>query len=159
MVKPRNLFKASSYILKCAFAAGLIMFICMAAGELFINPQMFKGFLAKPKIWFLIFLESAVWMIPMALISLPFLWSLRNLKNSKAKPIVISGWATLGIAAIITYKIIYFPNDWAAEKFTRADIVFGWTIPCVIILITNAILSLSYLNSFHHNLSEQKPEL
>ncbi len=38
-------------------------------------------------------------MIPMALLSLPFLWSLRKLKESNAKSIVVSGWAVLGIAA------------------------------------------------------------
>lgn len=123
------------------------MFICMAIGELFFDPQMFRGFLSKPRIWFLIFLESAAWMTPMALMSIPFLWSLRTLRENKAKVLVISGWAALGIAAIVTYKTVYFPNNWSTEEFAKADIVFGWTIPCVIILIWNSILSLRYLSS------------
>lgn len=127
----------------------------MAAGELFVNPQMFHGFLAKPKIWYLIFIESAIWMIPMALLSLPFLWSLKQFKARNAKWIVVNGWAVLGIAAIIAYKTMYFPDGWSFDQITRADITFGWTIPCVMILIANAILSLQYLKFVLCKSSEQ----
>lgn len=155
MLKNRNAFKTMTYVLNCAFAAGLIMFICMAAGELFVNPQMFRGFLSKPKIWFLIFLESAAWMIPMALLSLPFIWGLKKFKERGAKSIVVCGWAVLGVAAIVVYKTMYFPDEWAFDQITRADITFGWTIPCVMILIANGILSLRYLKFVHDKSVEQ----
>lgn len=51
----------------------------------------------------------------------------------------------MGIAAVVAYKTKHFPDEWALDQITRADITFGWTIPCVLILIANGILSLQYL--------------
>lgn len=146
MSKRTKFLETIIYVLTCAFFAGLIMFVCMAAGEVSVDPQLFRGFLLKPKIWPLIFLESATWMIPMTLLSLPLLWILRQQKESVTTAIVVGGWAVLGIAAIVAYKIIYDPHDWALHQVTRADVTFGWTIPCMVILITNSVLSLQYLN-------------
>jgi hypothetical protein len=155
MLKRTTILKAVAYTVRCAFAAGLIMFVCMAAGELFVNPQLFRGFLTKPRIWPLIFLESATWIIPMALLSLPFLWGMRKLKGGTATSVVVGCWAVLGIVAIVTYKAIYDSGEWALDQITKADIMFGWTIPCTVILITNAVLSLQYLEVVRNKSSEQ----
>lgn len=119
MFKKEIFFKAAVYIFKCSFASGLIMFVCMAIGEFFINPQLFHGFLLKPKIWPFIFLESAIWMVPMSLLTLPLLWKLKNLKNYIVTTVIIGFWALLGIVAIVTYKLIYYPEGWFLEQATK----------------------------------------
>ncbi len=124
---------------------GLIMFICMAAGEFFVDPKMFGGFLFRPQTWPWIFIESAIWLVPFMIIVLPLLRRLRGIPAPKSTAIISGGWVTVAILILITYKLTYFPDNWDLNGVARADITFGWTIPCILILASFIGFSLKYL--------------
>jgi hypothetical protein len=124
---------------------GLIMFICMAAGEIFVDSKMFNGFLQRPKIWPMIFVESAVWLIPFMIVVLPVLRKLKNLAAVKSALYIFGLWLTVGVLVIVGYKQTYYSGGWDLKQLARADITFGWTIPCVLILALFIYFSMQYL--------------
>jgi hypothetical protein len=143
-----NLFKkypAIVLILQCSFVGGLIMFVCMAVGEIFVNPQMFGAFLSRPSIWPWIFIESAIWLIPFMVIVLPLLKMLRNLPAAKSTAVIAGAWVAVGSLIVIGYKLTYHPDNWDLGQVLRADITFGWTIPCALILVLFIGFSTKYL--------------
>ncbi len=146
MFRHTILYNTFAYIVKCALASGFIMFVCMAAGELLVSPELFHDFLNKPKVWPFIFFESAAWMIPMAMLSLLLLWPLRKVNVSIANSVISFSWATIGIVAIVAYKIAYYPEGWSLDQVVSAHITFGWTVPCTLILVVNGVLSEQFLN-------------
>lgn len=143
-------YPAFFLILQCAFMGGLMMFICMAAGEIFVDPQMFGGFLSLPHIWPLIFLESAVWLIPFMAVVLPLLKKLKNVSPLKSASLVAALWIAVGTLVVIGYKLTYYPKNWSLRQIARADITFGWTIPCVLILALFIFFSLKYLEQIRN---------
>jgi hypothetical protein len=138
-------YSGITFAMKCSFAGGLIMFLSMAAGEILVSPNLFGGMLEHPKIWPLIFLESAMWLFPCMLLVLPFLKALKKVHPRIATRAIVAGWIAIGFAIIIGYKKTYYPNDWSLEQIRRLDITFGWTIPCAFILVVFVFLSLQYL--------------
>jgi hypothetical protein len=134
-----------SYLAKCIFTGGLVIFVCMAAGELLVNPNMFRGFLGQPHIWPLIFIETAVWAIPCVAISLPLIRALRGFSPRSSAIVVSSIWVAISLIFLGAYNAVYFSGRWSWAELARADMTFGWTIPGLIILVLYIIHSLTYL--------------
>jgi len=141
-------FPGIIFAITCSFVGGLIMFICMAAGELFVDPEMFRGFLKKPAIWPWIFIESAIWLMPFLLLIVPLLNCLKAMDPKKAARIISLSWIAVGLVVAVVYKYTYYSGDWSLEQMSRPDITFGWTIPYVIILVTFVYLSQSYVRKY-----------
>ncbi len=123
---------------KLAVVGGLAMFICMASGELFVDANMFKGFLKKPGVWPLIFLETAICLAPFLLLAVPVLKRLKNRKTKTAVISVILIWTIVGLTVAAFYKI-------DLRQVTRPDIFFGWTLPFLIILGAFVFFSLQFI--------------
>jgi hypothetical protein len=138
------------FTLKCALAGGFIMFICMVAGGLIVNPNLFNNFLLRPQIWHLVFLETAIWLIPFMLFILPIFNRLSKASEKTAKKIVIIGWVTVGVLVALAYKLTYYSSDWSLKLLLRSDIIFGWSIPYTFILVTFVIFSLQYINDLRN---------
>jgi hypothetical protein len=143
--------KDIKFILKCALFAGLIMFVCMAAGELLVDPLLFRGFLSRPRIWPMIFIESATWMIPLLLLFMPVLKKTKKMNPMKARSLIAGGWIAVGTLIVGAYKALYYPNHWELQRIARADITFGWTLPCAIILAGLIVFSLQHLRTTTEN--------
>ncbi len=123
------------------------MFLCMAAGELFVDREMFRGFLSKPVIWPLVFLETAVWLLPFMLLIVPLLNRLKKKEPKSAAKIIAASWIVVGLLVATGYNFAYFSSDWSVSQIARPDITFGWTLPYLIILASFIYLSLDYLKS------------
>ena len=130
------------------------MFLCMAAGEIFVNPKMFGGFLSQPKVWPFIFLESAAWLIPFMIIALPMLRLLKNSSRGKSILAVSGVWIGVGSLIVIIYKQTYYPGPWELSQLARADITFGWTIPCSLILALFIFFSVKYLEGLQKSATD-----
>ncbi|MBC7420133.1 MAG: hypothetical protein H7328_05345 [Bdellovibrio sp.] len=140
-------YPAIFFSIKCGLIGGLVMFICMAAGELFVNPEMFSGFLRKPRIWPFIFIETAIWLAPFILLVVPLLKRLSTKNPLHAKKVITISWIAVGLTIAIVYKFAYYSSDWSIVEIFRPDITFGWTLPYLIILISFIYLSNDYVFS------------
>jgi hypothetical protein len=146
-------FPGTRFALTCAFAGGLAMFVCMAAGELFADPEMFRGFLKKPTIWPMIFVESAIWVLPFIFLILPLLNRLKNADPKKASWIISLSWIVVGLFVAIAYKLTYHSSEWSFIQLWRPDIVFGWILPYLLILATFVYLSQTYIKEIREQKS------
>ncbi len=140
-------FPAISFSLKCAVLGGMAMFICMAAGELFVDAEMFRGILRKPEKWPLIFLETAIWLVPFMLLIVPLLNRLKTKKPNSATWIISLSWVTVGLVVAAGYNFAYFSSEWTISQIWQPNIIFGWTLPYIIILASFIYLSLDYLKN------------
>lgn len=123
------------------------MFICMAAGELIVDPRMFNGFLQKPQIWPFVFIETVVWLIPFMLIIVPALNRLAKFSERNVKLAITLSWISVGLSVACAYKMLYYPGDWSLHGLFRHDIVFGWSIPYTFILVFFIIFSRQYVST------------
>ena len=77
----------------------------------------------------------------------PYVALLRRLLSIAALAALDVLALALGLFAVLAYKEIYYPYNWSLAQLSRADVTFGWTLPCVMILIVNAHFSIGYLDS------------
>jgi hypothetical protein len=105
-------FTRFRFILKCMFISGFLMFVSMAAGEIFVDNNLFSGFLHRPSIWHGIFLESGIATFPVCLIGLFALGRVRTASKKTFLAISLAIWMLLGSAIIALYKIFYWSRDW-----------------------------------------------
>jgi hypothetical protein len=140
-------YPAISFSLRCAVVGGLAMFICMAAGELFVDPEMFRGFLRKPALWPLVFLETTIWLVPFMILIVPLLNRLKTKKPKSAAWIITLSWIAVGLVVAAGYNFAYFSSEWSVSQILRPEITFGWTLPYLVILLLFIYLSLDYLKN------------
>lgn len=127
-------FPKTGFALKCILVSGLIMFASMAVGEIFVDPNLFRGFLGKPQIWYALFIESSIAVLPVCLIGMLILRFVRP-KSKEGFLLISSGvWISLGLSILLLYKAFYFPREWRLT-LPGPGILFGWVIPCSLILI------------------------
>lgn len=131
------------------------MFICMAAGELFVDAEMFRGILRKPEKWPLIFLETAIWLVPFMLLIVPLLNRLKTKKPNSAAWIISLSWVTVGLVVAAGYNFAYFSSEWTISQIWQPNIIFGWTLPYIIILASFIYLSLDYLKNIRSQSLQQ----
>jgi hypothetical protein len=133
------------FVLKCALIGGLMMLLSMAAGEIFVSPNLFGGFIHQPLMWLMILFESAMWLMPFLVVGVLLL---RRLKGVSKKVMAMSAaglWAAFGTFIVITYKVSYFPEDWGFQSILKAEVIFGWLIPCLLIWMFFTWFSVQYL--------------
>ncbi len=138
-------FPGIFFAIKCSVMGGLIMFFSMAAGEIFVDPEMYNGFLKKPQIWPLIFLESAVWLLPFLLLIIPMLQRLKTLESKHTTIIITASWIGIGLVIAVLYKLTYNPKNWSFAQMGEPNVTFGWTLPYSLILIAFIYFSISYV--------------
>lgn len=140
-------YPAISFSIKCAIVGGLAMFLCMAAGGLFVDRGMFNDFINKPTIWPLVFFETAVWLLPFMLLIVPLLNKLKSKEPKSAAKIIAVSWIVIGLLVAAGYNYAYFASDWSVSQITRPDVTFGWTLPYLMILVSFVYLSMDYLKT------------
>jgi hypothetical protein len=125
--------------------SGLMMFICMAAGEIFFDRQLFNGFLGRPSIWYRIFLESAIATLPVCLFGLLILNRFQFNSRKAFLWAASAVWASLSLLVVLLYKLFDWPRDW---HFTLLDpgLIFGWFVPCLLILASFIWFSIGLYN-------------
>lgn len=126
-------FPKALFVLKCLLVSELLMFGSMAAGELFIDPNLFSGFLSKPEIWYGIFLETAIATLPVCLLGA---WILSKSKIQTKRNFLFASlitWLLLCVSVAGLYKIFYFPREWKLTLL-HSGILFGWIIPGILII-------------------------
>lgn len=128
-----NRFVKTIFILKCLVASELLMFGSMAAGELFVDPNLFSGFLSKPQLWIGVLLETAVATLPVCFFG-AFILSKVNFRSIERFLLASLGvWLALCSSVVALYKIFYFPRDWKLTLL-HPGMLFGWIIPGVLII-------------------------
>ena len=103
-----EMYPASYFSIKCAIVGGMSMFLSMAAGGLFIDRGMFNGFINKPKIWPMVFLETAVWLLPFMILIVPLLNRLKTKSPKSAVRIIAVSWVAVGLLVAAGYNFAYF---------------------------------------------------
>ncbi len=126
-------FPKTWFILKCIIASELLMFGSMAAGEFFVDSNLFSSFLSKPEIWYGIFVESAIATFPVCLLGALILSKIR-LQNKRNFLLASLGtWLVLCSCVVVLYNIFYFPREWKLTLL-HPGILFGWVIPGILII-------------------------
>lgn len=123
------------------------MLICMALGELVVRADLFGGFLYKPSVWLGVILEMIFWLacsLPIVLVTMNIA---RRLPNPWAIRLALGVWPFLGGVIVLTYWLSFGGKSLSFEFFTRADVAFGWTIPCALILVFYSAISRDYLKA------------
>ena len=144
----------TAFIAKCTFAAQLIMFSCMAAGEILYDENLFRGFLKRPEVWIYILLETAIASLPVCLIGLAVLKSGSDIFAAKDETEFAKKsagvWITLGLAVIALYRFFYWPREWRLTA-VAPGLIFGWILPCILTLICRSLLSKSLYSRLQIN--------
>lgn len=133
-------FPKTLFVLKCLLASELLMFGSMAAGEIFIDSNLFSGFLNKPEIWYGIFLETAIATLPVCLLGAWILWKSKIQTRRNFLFASLGTWLLLCLSVVGLYKIFYFPRDWKLTLL-HPGILFGWVIPGVLIIACFVLFS------------------
>ena len=129
------------FVIQCLGVRGLVMIISMMAGEVLIHPDLFTGFLSKPHLWVLCFVETSVWLLPVILIATFVLLRYRHLSKITFIPLSILTCTGISFLFLSTSLLVYFPGkNWDLSSF-NAEILFGWGIPLPLILM--ALIALS----------------
>lgn len=126
-------FPKTWFIVKCVFVSCLLMFGSMAVGELFIDPNLFSGFLSKPELWFGIFLETAIATLPVCLLGTWFLSKVQFQDKRKFLFGSLATWLLLCSLVIALYKIFYFPREWKLTSI-EPGLILGWVAPGILII-------------------------
>ncbi len=130
---PMDRIRKAVFVGKCLLAAEILMFGSMAAGEVFIDLNLFGGFLTKPEIWYGIFFETAIAVLP---VSLSGTWVLSKVRFQTKRIFLIaslSTWLLLCLMVVVFYQIFYFSNEWKVALLHPA-MLFGWIIPGILII-------------------------
>jgi hypothetical protein len=141
----------AAFITKCTLTAQLIMFTCMAAGEILYDANLFRGFLKRPEIWIYILLETAMASVPVCLTGFSILKSGSDFLSAKdethftKKAAIV--WLSLGLIVIALYKIFYWPREWRLTA-VAPGLIFGWILPCSLTLLCWSFFSKA-LHSSH----------
>ena len=124
------------------FSGALTMLVSMLIGEYFFNPQLFGGFSSQPTKWFLVLLESSLWLTPLLVIGWLILKPFNTVKKSTFIMISAFTWATLAMFIIYLYNHFFIPKGYWLSEERFLEVVFGWIIPCGIIWFLNTKFSL-----------------
>lgn len=135
-----NRFPKTLFILKSLLASELLMFGSMAAGEIFIDSNLFSGFLRRPEIWHGIFLETAIATLPVCLLGAWILWKIKIYSKQSFLFVSLGTWLVLCFSVVGLYKIFYFPRDWKLTLL-HPGILFGWVIPGILIIACFVLFS------------------
>lgn len=128
-----NQFVKTVFVLKSLLAAELLMFGSMAFGELFIDPNLFSGFLNKPSLWVGVLLETAIATLPVCFIGS---WILSKVSFQSMRNFLLASsgvWLLLCSSVVVVYKVLYFARDWKITLL-HPGILFGWIIPGILII-------------------------
>jgi hypothetical protein len=134
------------FLLKCCLSTGFFMFTSMIAGEIFVEPNLFGGFSQRPALWLEVLLESTVWTFPIALIGLLILGRFQGFTRKKYILASTGLWVALNVLIIIIYKFFYWPRAWHLTDL-HPGLIFGWVIPCILILCSYSFFSLQLYDS------------
>lgn len=118
----------SLFVLKSVLAASLIMFLCMAIGELFYDKNLFSGFLHRPTLWTAIFFETGVATILMTTIGALVLYQFRDKTKKQFLSVAALTWLLLDVLLISAYSYFYWTRDWHITKIAPG-LIFGWILP------------------------------
>ncbi len=129
------------FFLKAVSAASVIMFTCMALGELVYDKNLFSGFLSKPFLWVGVFLETSIATILMTAMGALILSYFRFLSKKAFASISAIVWCLLGILLIALYNYFYWKRDWHLTEIAPG-LMFGWILPGVLSIIYFVSLSL-----------------
>ncbi len=130
-----------AFFLKAVFIATVIMFGCMALGEIFYDKNLFSGFLRSPMLWVGIFLETSAATVSMTTIGAIILYRFRFLDKNLFARISAAVWCLLGIVVIALYSHFYWTRDWHITAMAPG-LVFGWILPGLLSVICFVWLSL-----------------
>lgn len=120
------------FTFQSVLTAMLIMFFCMAAGELLYDGTLFRGFLRRPEIWPAILSETAVASLLFCQLGLFLLRKLLELNPAKnesdflKKSVLV--WCGTGLALVMLYWFAYWPREWRLTT-VAAGLFFGWILP------------------------------
>lgn len=135
----------AKFLFKLVFIGCLMMFLSMAVGEL-VKPELFNGLLRKPTIWFWVFVESAIWLLPFSILGLFFINKIKDMTRKKFLVATAAIWFSMGSGIIIAYKLLYFPEDWKMQEHL-GEVVFGWVMPCLLIWFFFTRFSMSHFQN------------
>lgn len=128
-----NRFVKAVFVLKCLLASELLMFGSMAAGEIFIDPNLFSGFLTKPLLWGGVLLETAIATLPVCFVGAWILWKVNFEYRRNFFMASLGVWLVLCSSVVVLYKIFYFPREWKLTLL-HPGILFGWVFPGILII-------------------------
>lgn len=128
------------FILKAILVASLIMFGCMALGEIFYDRNLFSGFLGKPLLWAGVFLETSVATILLAAVGALILYRFRFLSQKLFAGVSLAVWCLLDLILIVLYGHFYWEREWHITAMTPG-LIFGWILPGLLTLVCFVALS------------------
>ncbi|RYZ92444.1 MAG: hypothetical protein EOP06_04240 [Proteobacteria bacterium] len=140
----------AAFFLKAILAASVIMFVCMALGELLYDKNLFSGFLSRPSLWGAVFLETAIATIFMTMIGSLILFHFRFFERKVFAGISAGVWSGLGAALIVVYAHFYWTREWHITAIAPG-LIFGWILP--------GVLFITYLVYSSLALRESKPNV
>ena len=128
------------FLSKALVAGLLIMFVCMASGELLYDSHLFSGFLTRPKLWIGIFFETTVAVTLMGIVASPVLYRFRF--STRRHFIVVSTltWIALGCALVGLNSHFYWTREWHLTAIAPG-LFFGWFLPGLLTVICFVWLS------------------
>lgn len=142
-MKNRNRFSTyAAFYLKAILAASIIMFACMALGELLYDNNLFSGFLTRPSLWGAVFFETAIATILMTAIGSVILFRFRTYQRKVFVGISAGVWCGLGTALIILYSYFYWTREWQITAIAPG-LIYGWILPGFIFITYLVSSSLS----------------
>lgn len=134
MTSRYNLLTYSLFVVKSVSTATVVMFLCMAMGELFFDKNLFSGFLQKPSLWALIFIETCVAAVPMTVLGALFLYRFRLAIKKKFVLASVTTWLSLSALLVGLYAHFYWTREWYLTSMAPG-LIFGWILPGTLTLI------------------------
>jgi hypothetical protein len=130
-----------AFFLKAVFSALVIMFGCMALGELTYDAKLFSGFLKRPSLWVGILEETFIATLLMTALGACILHRFRF--SSRRVFIRVSAFVfcLLGLILIALYSHFYWTRDWHITAMAPG-LIFGWFLPGLLTVISFVSFSL-----------------
>ena len=124
-----------------SFVGGGVMLVAMLLGEYFHGP-IFYGFSQKPHLWFLCFLETIVWVVPLTGLAAFIFSRFPGVTGVRLIALSMGFWISLSTCVFLIYQLY---SDSRLPPWSEANItlpyVFGWYIPGVITIALFSLLS------------------
>lgn len=120
---------------------GLIMLLAMMVGEWLYGP-IFNGFIHKPRLWLMAFLETIFWMLPLTWISGLFIAKLPFRNTGKLILVMVGFWLLVSISIFALYigvsdpRLPLWHKAWVTPVY-----VFGWYLPGVMTILIFSTMS------------------
>lgn len=130
-----------AFYLNAVIGASIIMFGCMAAGEIIYDRNLFRGFLGEPSLWVGIFMETSIATMFMTVIGSLILYWFRSLRKDVFARVSAVVWCSLGLILIALYSHFYWTREWHLTAIAPG-LVFGWILPGLLSIIYFVSLSL-----------------